>query len=196
MGLQTARDNANTDETRTELDLEYQRKAALLQKQNQAYNEYCKENNLKKRAERIEIARWDRKQAAAARGAAKRYKNELEKREIHDKLISEIRSTGDIAKSAVISIPSKQIDISGLSFDDKHINGERNHAVDRATAEEWINKSKVSINVWSGRFERYYGEAGAVYVDMEKQNIRTAFSSLEFDERTKKILEVLKKYGY
>ena len=50
----------------------YQKKAQLLQKQNSAYNEYCKENGLKKRSERITIAKWDRKQAAAARAAAKK----------------------------------------------------------------------------------------------------------------------------
>lgn len=51
----------------------YERRAALLQQQNEAYNQYCKENNLKKRAERISIAKWDRSQAAKARAAAKRH---------------------------------------------------------------------------------------------------------------------------
>lgn len=72
MGLQTARDNATDDLTRAELDLEYQRKAALLQKQNKAYNDYCEQNGLKKLRDRIDVARWDRKQAAVARGAAKK----------------------------------------------------------------------------------------------------------------------------
>lgn len=54
----------------------YERKAALLQQQNAAYNQYCKENNLKKRADRISIAKWDRSQAAKARAAAKRYEDE------------------------------------------------------------------------------------------------------------------------
>ena len=39
MGLKTARDNATSDSAKAEFDLEYQRKAALLQKQNQAYND-------------------------------------------------------------------------------------------------------------------------------------------------------------
>jgi hypothetical protein len=71
MGLKTARDNATSDSAKAEFDLEYQRKAALLQKQNQAYNDYCEQNGLKKLRDRIDVARWDRKQAAAARGAAK-----------------------------------------------------------------------------------------------------------------------------
>ncbi len=55
----------------------YQRKSALLQKQNAAYNQFCEDNGLKKRADRINIARWDRKQAANARAAARKRINEV-----------------------------------------------------------------------------------------------------------------------
>lgn len=72
VGLKKSLDVAENDKLRFGLDLKYQKKAALLQKQNKAYNDFCKENNLKKLNERIKIAEWDRKQAAAARGAAKR----------------------------------------------------------------------------------------------------------------------------
>lgn len=51
----------------------YQKKAALLQRQNEAYNQFCEENKLKKQAERIKIAKWDRAEAAKARAAAKKY---------------------------------------------------------------------------------------------------------------------------
>ena len=51
----------------------YERTAALLQKQNAAYNKYCEEKGLKKRSDRISIARWNRSEAAKARAAAKRY---------------------------------------------------------------------------------------------------------------------------
>lgn len=51
----------------------YERCAALLQKQNEAYNQYCDETGQKKRSDRISIAKWDRSQAAKARAAAKRY---------------------------------------------------------------------------------------------------------------------------
>ena len=53
----------------------YQRNAALLQRQNAEYNQFCKDNNLKKQSERISIAKWDRAQAAKARAAAKKWKN-------------------------------------------------------------------------------------------------------------------------
>ena len=75
MGLKESVDKCADERARFELDMDYQRKSALLQKQNKMYNDYCKENDLKKLSDRISIAKWDRKQAAAARGAAKRYEN-------------------------------------------------------------------------------------------------------------------------
>lgn len=74
--LQTARDNATDNAVKAELDREYQRKAAVLQRQNAEYNQFCKDNNLRKRSERISIAKWDRQQAAQARAAAKRWNDE------------------------------------------------------------------------------------------------------------------------
>lgn len=53
----------------------YQRKAALLQRQNQEYNQFCEDNDLKKQHERIHIAKWNRSEAAKARAAAKRCNN-------------------------------------------------------------------------------------------------------------------------
>lgn len=72
IGLKQGVDSASTPEGKAELQAEYERQAALLQKRNAAYNQFCEENNLKKLNERITIAKWDRKQAAKARAAAKR----------------------------------------------------------------------------------------------------------------------------
>jgi hypothetical protein len=59
-------------------DKAYEKAAALLTQQNKAYNDYCKETGLKKRSDRIAIAKWDRTQAAQARAAAKRHEKEKE----------------------------------------------------------------------------------------------------------------------
>lgn len=75
MGLKEAVDNCTDTKAKFELDLQYQKKAALLTKQNKAYQKYCEYNNLRPLADRIQIAKWDRKQASAARGAAQRYEN-------------------------------------------------------------------------------------------------------------------------
>ena len=75
MGWKEAVDAETNDKAKFELDLQYQKKASLLQRQNEAYREYCEKNNLRPLADRITIARWNRQQAAAARGAAQRYNN-------------------------------------------------------------------------------------------------------------------------
>ena len=75
MGKRTAMEKAQTDEARKKQEKEYQKSAALLKKQNKAYNEFCEENDLKKLNERLTIAKWDRSEAAKARAAAKRYED-------------------------------------------------------------------------------------------------------------------------
>lgn len=75
MGYRTAMDNATTDESKALWESKYQKKAALLQRQNKAYKDFCEENNLKQLRERVAIAKWDRSQAAKARAAAKKYNN-------------------------------------------------------------------------------------------------------------------------
>ena len=75
MGLKEAIDNCTDDRAKFELDMAYQRQSALLQKQNDNYLEYCGKHDLRPLQDRLSIAKWDRKQAATARGAARRYEN-------------------------------------------------------------------------------------------------------------------------
>ena len=75
MGLKEGVDSITDDKAKFAADMDYQKKAALLAKQNAAYKDYCERNNLRPLSDRIQIAKWDRQQAAAARGAAKRYEN-------------------------------------------------------------------------------------------------------------------------
>lgn len=60
------------------MEKEYQRKAALLQKQNAAYNDFCESTGQKKRSDRIQIAKWNHSEAAKARAAAKRHNEDKE----------------------------------------------------------------------------------------------------------------------
>ena len=75
MGLQEAVDGCKDEQAKFSLQQELDRKSYLLQRQNKAYNEYCKNNDLRPLADRIRIAQWSREQAARARGAARRYEN-------------------------------------------------------------------------------------------------------------------------
>lgn len=63
----------NGDEaTKAEMQKYYDRKAALLQKQNKAYNDFCEENGLKRLQDRLHVAGWNRSQASAASAAARK----------------------------------------------------------------------------------------------------------------------------
>ena len=81
MGMQEAVDKCKDESVKFEMQLDLDRKSYLLQRQNKAYNEFCKENDLRTQQERLQIARWNREQAAKARGAARRYQNAKGKKE-------------------------------------------------------------------------------------------------------------------
>lgn len=81
MGMQEAVDKCKDESAKFEMQLELDRKSYLLQRQNKAYNEFCKENDLRTQQERLQIARWNREQAEKARGAARRYQNAKGKEE-------------------------------------------------------------------------------------------------------------------
>ena len=73
--LQTAVDNCKDEKLKFELQQKLDRKSYTLSKQNKAYQQYCKDNNLKEYAERLKVAKWSREQASKAAGAARRYQN-------------------------------------------------------------------------------------------------------------------------
>lgn len=72
MALKEAVDNCSDPALKESIQQVYQRKALLLSNQNAKYKEYCTANELKPLQDRLVIARWDRKQAAAARSAARK----------------------------------------------------------------------------------------------------------------------------
>lgn len=73
--LQTAVDNCKDEKLKFELQQKLDRKSYTLSKQNKAYKQYCKDNNLKEYAVRLKVAKWSREQASKAAGAARRYQN-------------------------------------------------------------------------------------------------------------------------
>ena len=75
MNWKTAMDAETDPSKKAEWEEKYQQKAALLQRQNEAYNQFCEDTGLKKQHDRIHIAKWDRSQAAKARAAAKKWQN-------------------------------------------------------------------------------------------------------------------------
>lgn len=74
-GMQTAVEACQDPQAKAELQMQLDKKSFLLQRQSKAYNDFCKENELRPLADRLRIARWGREQAAKARGAARRDQN-------------------------------------------------------------------------------------------------------------------------
>lgn len=107
----------------------------------------------------------------------------------HDKIIKELR---DIGVRGEIHYPSRAIDTNSLAFDEKHINQQREHGVTLEEAKEYIKNAKVSITVWKGQYERYYGDTGTAYVDLANKLVRTAYKRAEYKGDVLKILEVMK----
>lgn len=191
MGLKAAVDGCGDEKLKFELQQIYDRKAGTLQEQNEAYHDFCKTNNLKELNDRLHIAKWNREQASAARGAAKRHKDLLALEKKHDIIKSEIKAAGIRGE---IELNPKKLDLSDYKFDDIHINQERGHDVSFEEAKQFMKEAEISVTKWKGKFTNYFGKNGAVYVDNETRMIRTSFKSIQYDETTKKMMEVLKKW--
>lgn len=140
---------------------------------------------------RTSVSGFGRSQASKATARAKAYEKEQE-RAI---LIERLRNAGNLPKTAQIHLTPTAIDVDSLGFDDEHINGQREHGVTSAQAKEWIKNAKISITVWNQHYERYIGEEGAVYVNLEQNEIRTAFSSDEFEGALPPLIEEMRENG-
>lgn len=89
----------------------------------------------------------------------------------------------------VVRVPPQSIDTSILVFNDSHA---ENHGCSLADAIGYIEKAKCSISRkrWDGVHTNYYSFDGAAYVSDDTKKIKTAFSSDDFDSRTKELMEV------
>lgn len=163
---------------------------AKYQGQLNEYSRFCRRMGLTEERERIY---YDMRGRVAP--TPKQYKKYLEKLEIkkrHDTIKAEIAEKGIKGK---VRFDFERINISEYSFDDAHINKERQHNVLQGDVRQLIREADIVLERWNGRFINYYGPNGAVYVDVKEKNIRTAFWADEFDDNTKKLREIMKKHG-
>ena len=130
-------------------------------------------------------------QKRAAYAVRKGYANSTEDAIIIEKL----RTAAKLPKAAVIHLKPTPIDVDSLTFDDTHINQESFHNVSEKQAKQYIRDAKISVTVWNGQFERYYGAEGSTYVNMIKKEIRTSYRCDEYDENTTALIEEMKKNG-
>ena len=132
MNWKNAADNALDPAQKAEFTAEYERKAALLQRQNKAYNVFCEETGQKRRAERLHIAKWDRQQAAKARGAARKTEKRVE-------------------KSPVYSVGTPKTDLEYINSD-KYKNKFKNITEDPNLNQIIYKYSKAAVTHQSGSF--------------------------------------------
>ena len=140
---------------------------------------------------RVSVPKFGRSEGSRASWAAKDY----EKQKKDAIIIENLRTAAKLPKAAVIHLEPTKINVDALTFDDAHINAEREHRVSEEQAKQYIRNAKISVSVWNGQFERYYGTEGAAYVNTIKHEIRTAYSRAEFDENTTALIEEMKKNG-
>ena len=140
---------------------------------------------------RTSVPKFGRSEGSRANWAAKDY----EKQQKDAIIIENLRTAAKLPKAAVIHLEPTKINVDALTFDDAHINAEREHRVSEEQAKQYIRNAKISVSVWNGQFERYYGTEGAAYVNTIKHEIRTAYSRAEFDENTTALIEEMKKNG-
>ena len=140
---------------------------------------------------RISVPKFGRSEARRANWTAKDY----EKQQKDAIIIENLRTAAKLPKAAVIHLEPTKINVDALTFDDAHINAEREHRVSEKQAKQYIRDAKISVTVWNGQFERYYGADGTAYVSIPQKEIRTAYSSVEYTDNLKALIEEMKNNG-
>ena len=113
----------------------------------------------------------------------------LEESVINDKIKADMKAAG---LRGEINLKPQIPDVSKLSFDEHHVNQERQHNVTEAEAKSYIQNAVFSTTKWKGKFTNYYSDEGAAFVDNEAKHIKTAFKKEQYDEAAIAAMEVLK----
>ena len=160
-------------------------KKAKYQGQMQKYKEFSKAMGLPEQMKRV--------YQDGLRGKFTPTKTEqkiLEESAINDKIKADMKAVG---LRGEINLKPEIPDVSKLSFDEYHINQERQHNVTELEAKRYIQNAVFSTTKWNGKFTNYYNDEGAAFVDNEAQHIKTAFKKDQYDEAATAAMEVLKR---
>ena len=166
-----------------------------LQRQRQEYQSFSKAADLRQKPERQQVYGFGRKISQKTTQARKKQEEKLRQEARERAIIEEIKGAGVKGQKFTFNPKSDESFIAGLSFNDTHINAERQHNVSKEEAKAFIKNAKVRIERMNGEAVNYYSENGVAYVRLSENSIRTAFKKDEFDEPIKNMWEVLKKWG-
>lgn len=145
--------------------------------------------DLHRRKDREQILGFNKVVSSRAISADKKVKKELAEKARDDRIKAKIKETGIRGK---VELHPNPPDLDALQFDDEHINKQRKHNVTASEANEFIKNAEFSVTRWNGKITNYYSQEGAAYVDNETNKINTAFKKSEYDDKTKKSIEVIK----
>lgn len=157
-------DSVTETDVKSILQEDYDKLVAKLTKQNQAYIDFCKDNNLQPQYDRIKAADFSRKQEKATREAAKRYTNSL---------VNELN--GDIintkAKNGLI--------IKGVSSHTLERAKERNVILSDniQSLKEPLHIGDIITDNLGRRSQRFIGEIATVNVNPDTGNITTVWKT-------------------
>lgn len=187
-GYEEIKLNGADQEQINEADRKFQSKAYELKKKEKELKNFIEQTGFKRDRARERVAGFDR----GFNNRVVRANTEFTRRQKSDIIIEEIKQCGIRGN---VNLKPREIDSASLKFDNNHINKERLHDVTEQEAKQFIKEAKISVTIWKGKFENYYGENGATYVNMETKEIRTSFKAEQFTNNIKEMLEVLKKNG-
>lgn len=84
-----------------------------------------------------------------------------------------------------------RIDLSDYVFSESHINKDRKHGTSKEQAQKWVNEAVAAYSRWNGDVTIYISRNGASVINLKEKTISTAYSSNEYDEKFRSLLEVL-----
>ena len=192
--LDEALKNAKTDDLKAELQTAFNNTSVRLKNQEARLKDFCKQTGLYYDNSRVQVFTQATENGIKNWGksvSGKAVQANLTKQK-EDAIINAIQNCGVKGK---ISLHPAKVDLTGFSFDDTHINQERQHKVNRVEAEKFVAKAKFTVERWNGQYLNYYSELGATFLDVKEKNIRTTFAHTQFTQEIIDALEVLRKYG-
>ena len=118
----------------------------LKSKEAKLKNYVDKHEHLHRRRDREQVVGFDKGVSARAVATNKKYQKRLAEKAKNDKIISEMKEAG---MRGEINLKPNIPDTKELSFDDTHINRERQHEVTEKEAKEYIENARFSVTKWN-----------------------------------------------
>ena len=177
-----ARDTATDPQARAALDAQFERQAALLKDRERALDDFCDKTGRTKLVDRAFVPTYNRSVSARAVHASKR-----------DAILKAAQAESGF--SGTLRLGSVEHGHKKLTVDMAHIKARGHHISSEEEAKSFIKKARVTVlKTRAGRnWFNYYSDDGAAYLDIDTGEIKTAFASDEYDDKTKRMLEVIKR---